>query len=92
MDKNLEVLKRMDNETKQMFELILAKFDKVDQRFDNIESRFDNLENEFKEFRKETKEELKLIDGKIDMMYLKLNKDIEEIKNKPEARFRIERE
>lgn len=96
----------MDNETKQMFEIIINKIDKMDGRLDNMDGRLDkmdgrvsSLENElkefreeFKEFKKEMKEEHKLADGKIDMIYNKLNKDIEEIKNKPEPKFKIVRE
>ena len=75
----------MDRVTKEMFEVILNKLDKIDGRFDtlegrfdNLEGRFDNLENEVKEFRAEMKEEIKGLGGKIDMIYNKLNNDIKQ--------------
>ncbi|WP_461206535.1 hypothetical protein [Clostridium sp. DL1XJH146] len=34
----------MDNETKQMFQLIINKLDKVDVRLDKMDSRLDNIE------------------------------------------------
>lgn len=68
----------MDRVTKEMFEVILNKLDKMDGRFDTLEDRFDSLENEVKEFRAEMKEEIKGLDGKIDMIYNKLNNDIKQ--------------
>lgn len=68
----------MDRVTKEMFEVILNKLDKMDGRFDTLEGRFDSLENEVKEFRAEMKEEIKGLDGKIDMIYNKLNNDIKQ--------------
>lgn len=62
---------KMDNDTKQMLEMILNRFDKVDQRFDRVDDRLDKmddrlykmdqrlegLENELHDFRLEMKEE-----------------------------------
>jgi len=83
----------MDRVTKEMFEVILNKLDKIDGRFDtlegrfdNLEGRFDNLENEVKEFRAEMKEEIKGLDGKIDLIYHKLKSDIDELKPKPASK------
>jgi len=68
----------MDRVTKEMFEVILNKLDKMDGRFDTLEGRFDSLENEVKEFRAEMKEETKGLDGKVDLIYNKLNNDIKQ--------------
>jgi len=91
----------MDRATKEMFEVILNKLDKIDGRFDTLEGRFDtlegrfdtlegrfdNLENEVKEFRAEMKEEIKGLDGKIDLIYHKLKSDIDELKPKPASKY-----
>ena len=96
----------MDNDTKQMLEMILNRFDKVDQRFDRVDDRLDKmdnrldkmdqrlegLENELHDFRLEMKEEIRGIDTKIDLIYNKLNSEMEQIKNKPEPKFKIVRE
>ena len=34
----------MDNETKQMFQLVLQKLDNIDLRFDSVEKRLDGME------------------------------------------------
>ena len=90
----------MDNDIKQMLEVILNRFDKVDERFDRVDNRLDNgwssrhdgwssRQNgqSFKRSRKwttwlrlEMKEEIRGIDTKIDLIYNKLNSDMEQIK------------
>ncbi|NLM13211.1 MAG: hypothetical protein GX209_05655 [Epulopiscium sp.] len=103
----------MDNDIKQMLEVILNRFDKVDERFDRVDNRLDKmdgrldmmddrldkmdnhlkgLENELHDFRLEMKEEIRGINTKIDLIYNKLNSDMEQIKNKPEPKFKIVRE
>lgn len=37
----------MDNETKQMFELIINKLDKVETRLDKMETRLDKMDGRF---------------------------------------------
>jgi hypothetical protein len=69
-------VKKLDRVTKEMFELILTKLDKIDGRFDGLEGRFDGLENEVKEFRAEMKDQIKGLDGKMDLIYHKLKSDI----------------
>jgi len=96
----------MDRVTKEMFELILNKLDKMDGRFDKLEDRFDglegrfdklegrfdSLENEVKEFRAEMKDEIKGLDGKIDLIYHKLKSDINNLNPQPGSKYTIAKE
>jgi len=89
----------MDRVTKEMFEVILNKLDKLDGRFDDLEGRFDglegrfdSLENEVKEFRAEMKDEIKGLDGKIDLIYHKLKSDIDGLKPMPDTKYTIVKE
>ena len=92
----------MDRVTKEMFEVILNKLDKLDGlegrfdrlegRFDKLESRFDGLENEVKEFRAEMKDRIKGLDGKMDIIYNKLKSDIDSLNCNPKQKYNIVRE
>lgn len=85
----------MDRVTKEMFEVILKKLDKIDGlegRFDKLEGRFDSLENEVKEFRAEMKDQIKGIDGKMDIIYHKLKSDIDDLNPNPKKKYNVIRE
>lgn len=89
----------MDRATKEMFEAILNKLDKIDNRFDllegrfdGLEGRFDSLENEVKEFRTEMKDQIKGLDGKMDLIYLKLKSDIQGLPFDPNPKYKVVKE
>ncbi|WP_058484833.1 hypothetical protein [Defluviitalea phaphyphila] len=68
-----------------------SRLDKVDSRLDKVDSRLDKLETELHDFRLEMREEIRGLDTKIDLIYNKLNSEIEELKNN-EPKFKIVRE
>ena len=82
----------MDRVTKEMFELILNKLDKLEGRFDGLEGRFGSLENEVKEFRAEMKDQVKGLDGKLDIIYNRLKSDIGGLKPVPGAKYTVVKE
>ena len=82
----------MDRVTKEMFELILNKLDKLEGRFDGLEGRFDCLENEVKEFRAEMRDQVKGLDGKMDIIYNGLKSDIDDLKPVPGAKYTVVKE
>lgn len=92
MDKRFDKLDERFDKVENRLEKVENRLENVENRLENVEHRLENLENEFSEFRFEMKEELKRIDAKIDLIYNKLTSDIEEIKNKPEPKFKIVRE
>lgn len=75
----------MERVTKEMFEVILNKLDK-------IEGRFDSLETEVKEFRAEMKDQIKGLDGKMDLIYHKLKSDINNPNPSPSSKYTIAKE
>jgi predicted nucleic acid-binding Zn-ribbon protein len=89
----------MDRVTKEMFEVILQKLDKLEGRFDGLEGRFDGLEKRFdgletevKEFRAEMKDQVKGLDGRMDIIYHKLNSDINDLNPTPKQKYNVARE
>jgi hypothetical protein len=82
----------VDRVTKEMFEVILQKLDKMDGRFDKLEGRFDSLESEVKEFRAEMKDQVKGLDGEMDIIYHKLKSDINDLTPNPGSKYNIVRE
>lgn len=82
----------MDRVTKEMFEIILQKLDKLEGRFDGLEGRFDSLENEVKEFRAEMKDQIKGLDGKMDIIYNKLKSDINDLNPTSNSKYTIAKE
>lgn len=85
----------MDRVTKEMFEIILTKLDKIDSiegSINKLEGRFDSLENEVKEFRAEMKDQVKGLDGKMDIIYHKLKSDIDNLNSNPKHKYNVVKE
>lgn len=75
----------MDRVTKEMFEVILKKLDK-------IEGRFDSLETEVKEFRSEMKDQIRGLDDKMDLIYHKLKSDISNLNHTTSSKYNVAKE